>query len=226
LVIGTMCDPYQPAEIKHRLTRASLKLIAASDTRMKKVGIFTRSPLIVQDAELIASLPRARVHFTVSPFDEKTRKIVEPYPISAKARFRAIEKLQKAGIRVHVNVAPALPIVSDRLIEPYAKILATMKVNEFFVDPMQPYSDSFDAMREAMGGSEEWAAIEDIVLNKRNYRIWKQEFHRKWTEAWKKVRDRSPNTMPISSDHASKKKIDMNTGEYLDWESYDQYEGK
>ena len=41
LVLGTMTDPYQPAEKRHRITRTALELITEHPNQFKKVGIFT-----------------------------------------------------------------------------------------------------------------------------------------------------------------------------------------
>lgn len=224
LVIGTMTDPYMPEEIHHRITRTALEIILKANPPMLKVGIFTRSPLALQDLNLISKLPKARIHYTISPLSEDTRKWIERVPIPAKSRWATIKKFKQAGVRVHVNVAPALPTISETLIDDYAKELSDAQVDEFFVDPVQPYEQSLQAMRAAAGGDPRWAAVEKVITDRIAYRKWKKDFQLKWEAAWRKVKDKSPKTMPLMCDHETKMKVNMNTGEHLDWKKYDSYE--
>ena len=43
-------------------------------------------------------------------------------------------------------------------------------VDEFFVDPMQPYADSMVAFSEAFGNNEQWNDIYAIMSNKKVYK--------------------------------------------------------
>lgn len=218
IVIGTMTDPYQPVELKYRLTRSTLQILATANPPMTKVGIYTRSPLVMQDVDLIRQLPKGRVHFTITPYPKDILAKIEPVPVLTEARFRVIEQLKKAGLRVNVNVAPVLPIYSEPYTEDYAKRLAQIGVDEFFVDPMQPYRESLDSIREAMAAHQHWDEVEAIISNKRVYDRWKEQYKQTWLDAWKKHGD--PKTLAIMADHISHTKIDMNTGKQLDWKKY------
>ena len=178
----------------------------------------------MHDLDLIKQLPKARVHFTVAPLDKATMKYIEPWPIPASARWAAIAKIKAAGVRVHVNVAPAFPLISDRLIDQFATQLAELQVDEFYVDPLMPYNESLTAIREGMHDNPEWPDVESIITDRPRYLAWKREFHIKWTTAWRAVAHLSPKTKPLMCDHETKMKVDMNTGEYLDWKAYDSYE--
>jgi DNA repair photolyase len=218
-----MSDPYQPTEKVEKLTQKALHIIRQARRPMKKVGIFTRSPLVLRDIDLIAELPRGRVHFTASPYDETTREKLEPCTAPMHERWEAIRQLKAAGIRVHVNVAPFIPIASEYFISDFAEQLARLKVDEFYVDPMQCYSAAMKRIAADPPHSE-WSKIEAIMEDRAAYKAWKKELHIKWTEAWKKVAHLSPDTMALSCDHETKMKINMSTGEWLDWKQYDQYE--
>lgn len=216
LVIGTMTDPYQPIERKHRITRTMLTAILAAERPLNKVGIFTRSPIVLEDLGLITQLPRKRVHFTVTPLSPELMRLIEPIAIRTDRRFDTVRKLKAAGVRCHVNVAPAIPTISEALTDEYAETLANIGVDEFFVDPMQAYGESWEAMKACLAGHSSWPGIEAVMEDKEAYAEWKEEYRRSWFEAWAKVRKKSPKTLPIWSDHASKTWLDMNTGRQMD----------
>ena len=217
LVIGTMTDPYQPNERKHRVTREALQHIIEHGN-LNKVGIFTRSPIILEDIDLIRQLPRARVHYTITPYPRDIITKLEPIPVLTERRFKTVEKLKEAGIRVHVNVAPTLPVWSEQYTEQFAKRLAKIGVEEFFVDPMQPYRESFQAVFGAVQDEKDWPEVQRIISDKDEYLLWKQQQRLEWEKVWAKHGNK--NTLAIWSDHESKTWIDMATGDDLDPDRY------
>src|SRR4030095_7453370 len=67
---GTATDPYQPIEGHYKLTRRVLEALIAGRT---PVGIVTKGPMIVRDAELLAELSRVAdctVCVSVTPVDD------------------------------------------------------------------------------------------------------------------------------------------------------------
>ncbi len=95
------------------------------------------------------------------------------------------------------------------------EMLAPLDVDEFFVDPMQAYSDSFVAMKATLGSHPDFPEIEEIITDKIKYAAWKKKFHAQWEEAWKNVN--SQRTLPIWCDHESKTRVDMRTNQALPW---------
>lgn len=218
IVLGTMTDPYQPLEKKYRLTRQTLRIIRKY--KVSKVGIFTRSPIITDDIKLISSLPRSRVHFTVSPHPASIMTRIEPIAIRNERRWETIQKIKEAGIRVHCNISPCLPLVSEQFIEEFVSKITEIGVDEFFVDPFMAYAPALDAMSVSLGNHEQWNDIVQIVTNRRKYLAWKSEFREKWVAAWAESRHKSPNTLPIWADHENKVWEDMNTGQQMDPKLY------
>lgn len=150
LVIGTMTDPYQPAEVKHKITRTALEILTNPNTpQFQKVGIFTRSPLVTRDIDLIAKLPQARVHVTITPYPHDVMRALEPYSARTEIRWKLIKELKQAGLRVHVNVAPVMPLISEQFVDEFVQRLVELQPAEFFWDPMQPYDASFEAFKTA-----------------------------------------------------------------------------
>lgn len=223
LVIGTMTDPYQPKEVKHRVTRSALQILLRADLpKFKKVGIFTRSPLVLQDLDLIKQLPRPRVHFTITPYPAQVMRVIEPYSPATERRWDTIRKLKEAGVRVHINVAPVMPTISEEFVEEWVKRLVEIGVDEYFVDPMQPYKESFDAFREGCAKIPglEWDKIEKVMTDRDSYLDWKYDYFQRWNTVRVKYQHLAPNQLPIWCDHENKVWVDMRSGEQMDQKNY------
>jgi len=111
ICIGSTTDPYQPAEAEKKLTKFTLeRLLTLQD--VKKVGIFTKSPLVCRDLDLIKKLPNPVIHLNVSPFKEETRKMLEPNAPTNSERLEAAKKIKEAGIKLVINFCPCMPEIS------------------------------------------------------------------------------------------------------------------
>jgi DNA repair photolyase len=114
VAVGAATDPYQPAEGRYRLTRACLEAFTDHST---PVGLITRGPMIVRDADVLAGLARRAeltVNFSIPTLDDEIWRRTEPGTAHPRQRLRAIQRLAAAGIRVGVGMAPILPGLSDR----------------------------------------------------------------------------------------------------------------
>lgn len=217
LVLGTMTDPYMPLEKVHRITRSALESILKSG-KFSKVGIFTRSPVILDDIDLIKKLPRVRVHVSISPFQDDMLRKLEPIAIPRKTRLDMIKKLKDAGIRVHCNVAPAMPYYSEIGIPELAKELGKLKIDEFFVDPIQAYKNAYDSVSSTLEDDPNWEGVSETLLDKQRYIGWKIDFKAQWRAAWAK--HGSKNTLAIWSDHENKVWRNLLTDESMDHKLY------
>jgi len=217
LVIGTMTDPYQPIERKNRVTREVIKKILDTPT-FSKVGIFTRSPIVLEDLDLIRQLPRARIHYSISPFPQDVMRKLEPLAIQTSRRLDTIKRIKDAGIRVHVNVAPAIPHYSEQMTDELAEKLGEIGVDEFFVDPVQPYDAAFKKMCEYLADDPNWPAVEKLLLDKSNYLLWKDAYWKQWKDAWRRYGNKG--TLAIWSDHENHVWRELVTGEHMDPEMY------
>jgi DNA repair photolyase len=114
IAIGTATDPYQPAERRFRLTRSMLE--ALTDTAGYRIGLVTKSDLVVRDIHLFQEI--ARRHYltlviTITTLDRDLARLLEPLAPRPDLRLAAVRKLSAAGLRVSVNLAPILPLIND-----------------------------------------------------------------------------------------------------------------
>jgi DNA repair photolyase len=114
LVIGTATDPYQPAERRFRLTRSILEALLG--WRGLRLGIITKSPLILRDLDLLRQLAARHdltVNISLCSTDAALLRRIEARSPAPHARLRALERLSGAGIHAGLLVAPILPGLSD-----------------------------------------------------------------------------------------------------------------
>lgn len=107
--MASATDPYQPLERQYRLSRRCLEVLLLCPTT--EVIVHTRSPLILQDLDLLKAFgPRLSVGFSIPTDDDTVRQAVEPDAPPIPSRWAAVERLSRAGIRVTLGVAPLMPV--------------------------------------------------------------------------------------------------------------------
>ena len=109
VAVGTATDPYQPIEGHYKLTRRCLEALLASRT---PIGLVTKGPMIVRDAELLAALGKAAgctVYMSVPTVDEDAWSSLEPGTAHPLQRLRAVRTLRDAGVNAGVLMAPVVP---------------------------------------------------------------------------------------------------------------------
>jgi DNA repair photolyase len=112
--LGTATDPYQPIEGHYRLTRRTIEALLAAKN---PVGIVTKGPMIVRDADLLADLSRVAectVCVSVPTVDEAAWRALEPGTAHPLQRLRAVRKLRDAGVKAGVLMAPVVPGFTTR----------------------------------------------------------------------------------------------------------------
>jgi DNA repair photolyase len=115
IAIGTATDPYQPIERKEELTRSLLQVLA-KDFGRHRIGIVTKSVLILRDIDLlqeVAERHELTVNLTITTDDIVLARKLEPRAPRPDLRFRAVLRLREAGIRVGVLCSPAMPGIND-----------------------------------------------------------------------------------------------------------------
>ncbi|MHB8634036.1 MAG: SPL family radical SAM protein [Thermoplasmatota archaeon] len=104
--LSTATDAYQPIEAEQRITRRCLEVLARRDW---PVEILTRSPLVVRDLDVLATMSQVRVGFSIPTLDDAVRRVLEPAAPAIPARLRALRRISDAGISTFANYTPACP---------------------------------------------------------------------------------------------------------------------
>jgi DNA repair photolyase len=115
--LGANTDCYQPIEKKLRITREIIEVLSEFK---HPLGITTKSHLVTRDIDLLAPLAAqglAVVVISVTTFDRRLARDMEPRASTPERRLDAIRELSQAGIPVIVNVSPIIPGLTDHEIE-------------------------------------------------------------------------------------------------------------
>jgi len=104
--VSGVCDPYQVAEKKYKLTKRCLEIFLENQW---PVTIQTKSALVLRDIEILEKFKDIEVGFSITTADEKIRKLFEPGASPIKERIHALDVLHSRGIRTFAMIAPILP---------------------------------------------------------------------------------------------------------------------
>jgi DNA repair photolyase len=109
VAFGTATDPYQPIEGHYKITRRSLEALIAGRT---PIGLVTKGPMVVRDADLLAELGRqgnCTVCISVPTVNQEAWEALEPGTAPPLQRLRAVRQLRDAGVNAGVLMAPVVP---------------------------------------------------------------------------------------------------------------------
>ena len=111
--IGSMTDPYIPLENEIQNTRKALELIY-------KYGfgatLITKSSLVLKDLDILKEINKKTkcvIQITLTTFNEKLCKIIEPNVSTTKERFEVLKILNQNNIPTVVWLTPILPFIND-----------------------------------------------------------------------------------------------------------------
>ena len=130
IFIGSVTDPYNPQEEKHRRTRALLEELQGSGAI---ISIATKSDLVLRDIGIIRTFPDARVSWSINTLDEDFRRDMDR-AVSIERRFEAMRIFHDAGIRTTCFISPIFPGITDaeaiiRKAEPYCNLIWLENLN-------------------------------------------------------------------------------------------------
>ncbi len=152
--LGSICDPYQPAEKKYKLTREILKIFRQYRSPLT---IATKSDLITRDIDLLSEMSQemfVNIVLSISSLSQKAAKKLEPRAPSTERRLQAISKLRAAELKVGILMMPVVPFINDTDEEIESLFEAIANAGANFVIPgilyLQGASKSrfFDFIRE------------------------------------------------------------------------------
>ena len=113
LATGSMTDPYIPLESELGYLRKVLSLAYRYGFGFT---LITKSTLVLRDLDLLKAIneeSKCVVQMTLTTYDEKLCKQLEPNVSTTKERVEALKTLRAAGIPTVVWLCPILPFIND-----------------------------------------------------------------------------------------------------------------
>lgn len=110
---GSMTDPYIPLEMEMGNVRKALHLIYRHGFGFT---VITKSNRILRDLDLLQKInekTKCVVQITLTTYNEKLCKKIEPHVSTTGERFEVLKKLRDAGIPTVVWLTPILPFIND-----------------------------------------------------------------------------------------------------------------
>lgn len=124
LVMSGVTDPYQPIEKELEITRGCVEVLSKSK---HPLAIITKNHLVTRDIDLLKKLTdigAVKVILSITSLDNDLINTMEPRTSRPRKRIAAVCELTKAGIPVHVNIAPIIPGLTDEEIVPIMEAVA------------------------------------------------------------------------------------------------------
>lgn len=109
ILIGSVCDAYQPIEKHYEITRSILQGLQNYDM---PISILTKSDLIVRDIDILKRCHNIRVGFSFCTMDGEVRIHMEPKASSVKERLAAMRILHEQGIATYA-FGPIIPALTN-----------------------------------------------------------------------------------------------------------------
>jgi DNA repair photolyase len=108
ILLSSVTDAWQGPEKKYQLARGVLQELSDS-TYPGLVSVLTKSPLVLRDSDVLASLTTAEVGVTVTSTDDAISRFMEAHAPSATERLGILRSLNDAGIATYAFLGPLLP---------------------------------------------------------------------------------------------------------------------
>ncbi len=139
IAIGTVTDPYQPAERHYGITRSLLEVFEQADGL--DISITTRSPLILRDLELLARLDRRHsitVNVSIATLDETTARKIERRAPTPEARLRTVRTLAAESIPTQIFCMPIMPGINstESRLRPVFEAAVEYEARDVIGDPL------------------------------------------------------------------------------------------
>jgi len=127
LLLSSVTDAWQGPEKKYRLAHGILNILAR-ERYPGRVSLLTKSPLIIEDIEIIGRLLAPDVGVTLTSTDEVISHIFEAQAPLPSTRLDILKRFNQAGIPTYAFVGPLLPhfrFLPHKLEQLFSQIAAT-----------------------------------------------------------------------------------------------------
>jgi len=144
--VGTVTDPYQPAEGRYRITRYCLELLRRHSF---PVSIQTKSDLVVRDLDILGDM-EAEVGFTITALDRRTAALYQPGAPSPDRVLDALQRVSGAGVATYVFIGPILPGVSTEELLEIVKQASRRGASRIYADALRIHGcERFSSLPDA-----------------------------------------------------------------------------
>lgn len=106
--LSSVTDPYQGVEVKYRITRQCLEILAECGFE-GHLSILTKSNLVLRDIDILRKIKNVYIGLTVTSTDDKISRYFERYAPNVSSRFEALKNLNSLGFNTYAFVGPLMP---------------------------------------------------------------------------------------------------------------------
>lgn len=135
--MSSVCDAYQPAEKRYKLTRECLKLLIGAGFHPV---ILTKSKLVTRDFDIMEGHDNCSVSCTLTTMDEQLRFRIEPGASPTRERIAALEEACSRGIIAGAFLGPFMPGLSDtdEALDALISAIAPLPLTNVLADKLNP----------------------------------------------------------------------------------------
>ena len=166
ILISSVTDPYQPLERKYLLTRRSLEILSKTDLQLV---ILTKSDLVLRDIDILTRMKNIEVGFTITTINEKISNVLEPKAPSPLRRIKALEILNREGIRTFVFIAPFIPILSESRLDSLLRKISEINVDRVVIDTLNIKYGNRQYIERAVKKLGRWNEVNKVLSNKQSF---------------------------------------------------------
>jgi DNA repair photolyase len=161
-------DPYQNREVAS-ITRESVKVLLEYG---KRVRILTRSPLWLQDLDVLVH-PNVTVGMSLPYLNDNLSRQIEPQAPPPSVRYQALLAGKNAGCRMYIAMAPTPPQMNQRDFKEHFEKLLKIDPEVIFWEPINA---------RGTNGKRMLAAGLDFVNSITEQKQWAESFIKQWAE--------------------------------------------
>jgi DNA repair photolyase len=135
--ISSVCDAYQPAEQRYKVTRECLKILVDAGFY---AGILTKSKLVTRDFDILEGHENCEVSCTLTTIDEQLRFQIEPGASPTRERIAALRAACSRGITASAFLGPFMPGLSDtdEALDALFAAIAPLPLSHMHADKLNP----------------------------------------------------------------------------------------
>jgi len=151
ILLSSICDPYQPAEAKYKITRSCLEAILPYSDRVR-VNVLTKSSLVTRDIDIFKKFKNIEIGLTITSTDDSVSKLIEVHAPPASLRIMALEQLNKNNINTYVCINPLLPNFVNEInnLEKLFAAISKAKTSDIWLEHINLSGHKLNKVKEAL----------------------------------------------------------------------------